>query len=135
MALLAEWYCRLHERPWRRAFLRFLYSSRNNIGLRITARHMRRVAGYFMHHADALDPETFVEIRYEDLCQSPDKTIDGILSFLGLRDGSPVDYRALVRPRHGDIPPRILEYEGYLHRSMSTYYAHCRYDRDGGRAQ
>ncbi len=104
-ALTAQWYREMYQNPVRLFATRLLFSSRFQLAERITARHIRLVADYYLRNIGSIPKTDYVSIRYEDLCENPDRVIQEILDFGGCRDHAQKGYQDRVHPRSLAVLP------------------------------
>jgi len=120
-ALVARFYDRLMERPFRRKLAQKLYSPR------MIRWHVRRTARYFLDNVDELPAADHMSVRYEDLCRDPGGEVDRILSFLELERNTGVSYDRFVRPAR---KLAAMDDERYSLKGLKLqpYLSHCGYD-------
>jgi len=75
------------------------------IAPRITARPVARVTRHYLEQVEQLPADSYVEVRYEDLCTDADAALDRILSFLDVRPTVATSARAFISPR----APRVSD--------------------------
>ena len=126
MALLSTEYTEIFKRPIKRALLRFLYSNYFDSGVRQVSDPTVKAATYFLENIDALPEQSYCAVRYEDLCQSPEETVQKILSFLGVETSCQVDYNALIRPRKVELLPEVKKQRDVLCQRLQSYLAYHR---------
>jgi hypothetical protein len=131
-ALLADFYDRLMEQPWRLAVARLMVSPRFQLGTRLMSWQVTRMARYFVDNVGRLGPADHVSVRYEDLCKDPGAVVNEVLRFLGLAENSAVPYGQFIRVRgrrpraagDGDSSA-ILKRPG-----LEPYLAYCGYEHE-----
>lgn len=104
-ALTARWYRKMFQSPVRLFATRLLFSSRFKLAERITARHVRLVADYYLRNISSIPKADYVSIRYEDLCENPDRVIQEILDFGGFHTTAREGYKDSVHPRSLAVLP------------------------------
>lgn len=131
-ALLARFYDRLMDRPWRVRLTRLLFTSRFGVGTKVVAWQVARTARYFLDNVRALPEGDHVSVRYEDLCRDPEAVVNRILRFLGEDENHEVKYRDFIRERaarrgdDGDGDPEAV----LRHLQLKPYLAYCGYDAE-----
>jgi hypothetical protein len=132
VAMLSPWYRDLFDRPTALRLTRAASSSRFGIGPALVARHVGKVASYYLQHVGALPPEDYTELRYEDLCTDPDATIQRILTFLGRHAEQPVAMRDSIRPRAARIRPEVLARYRRIQDQLEPFCRRLGYDLAAG---
>jgi sulfotransferase family protein len=89
----------------------------------VVGRHVTRVARYYRDHISRLPRDAYIELRYEDLCDDPDRTIARVMAFLHLQPRCNVNARAMVQPRPGRVLPEVLDRYRKIQRSLGDYCA------------
>lgn len=123
---ISKWYADLMERPLRRYVARKLSEPNLGLGVRIVSRHVRRAAQYFLDHVNCLSQDSYMNIRYEDLCADPNATIRHILAFLNI-PAPPMDYEAFIRPSQQHLQGEVKRQEQTLNRRLQPYLSYCGY--------
>jgi hypothetical protein len=122
-ALLAPGYARLFRRPLQLFFARILFSSNFNLGLRLVTQYSLQAIGYFLTHVGSLSREEYISVKYEDLCQDPERTINRILNHFRLHAIMNPAYDELIKPRSPNFLPEIQQkYEQILKRLEPVIY-------------
>ena len=129
VALLARWYAQLFERPVQLFAARLLFSSHLDLGLRIGTRHVVRATTYFLQHVDSLPKTDHISIRYEDLCEDPERSVFRILKFLDLKHRSTLAYDTFIEPRSLRLLPEIARKYDRICRKLQPYFAYHGYDQ------
>jgi hypothetical protein len=131
-ALLARFYDRLMDSPWRVRMTRLLFTERFGLGTKVVAWQVARTARYFLDNVRRLPEGDHLSVRYEDLCRDPAAVVNRVLRFLGEPENHDVPYREFIRerarPRAGTAdgdPGRVLR-----RLQMGPYLAYCGYDAE-----
>ena len=114
-AMLAPWYAQLFDQPWRLSAARFLDAPPFRLWERLLGVHVVRVAEYYLRNIRSLPEADYVSIKYEELCQEPDGTMERILKFAGVEPARTRSYADQIEPR----PPKVLEDVRRLYRRIS----------------
>jgi len=128
VAMLSGWYRKLFDQPAALRFARVLGTARFGVGARIVGRHVTKVARYHGDHIAMLPSHAYVEIRYEDLCDCPDGTLQRILQFLGLQAANVINASGVVQPRRSKILPEVAARYRQIRQSLQPYLAAHGYD-------
>ena len=131
-ALLARFYDRLMESPWRVGMTKLLFTSRFGLGTRVVAWQVARTARYFLDNVRSLPDGDHISVRYEDLCQDPEGVVNRVLQFLGEEENHEVPYRQFIRERgarRGDAGDG--DADAVLRRmQVKPYLAYCGYEAE-----
>jgi hypothetical protein len=94
---------RLFRMGWYRRLLAWLVSPDSRLCpvLRLLQRRSRGQRDAVRRRIGALPGESYISLRYEDLCREPERNMSRILDFLGCKPRVAVDYASLIerRPR------------------------------------
>jgi hypothetical protein len=120
-ALVARTYARLWERPWLLPLARLIAGERLDLGVRVPVVQMARTNRYYVRNVARLPPESYLSLRYEDLCAEPERSRERLLRFCGL---DPAALRAggtPPRPRGGALLPEVARWRPVIARVMGEY--------------
>lgn len=121
VAMLSPWYASLFERPLALAVTRAMAARTLDIGARVTGRHVVKVTRYYLKHVNDLPREDYIELRYEDLCADPDRTLASVLGFLQLDAGAAPSLREHVRPRAAPVLPEVQRQYRRIRNRLARY--------------
>ena len=113
-ALLDRTYDRIWKQPLRLALIRFLFSSRFDLGYRIALRHVTRATRYFLDHIQPLAERDYVSLRFEDLCANPLATVRQVLRFLGIEARADLSYDGFIQARHAPLLAEVQRHESSI---------------------
>jgi hypothetical protein len=130
VSMLSPWYRQLFERPIARRVTAAMSTPTLGIGPRIAAHHVTKVAQYYLEHVPTLPRESYVEIRYEDLCADADATLAKILSFLDLEPVTPYSARDSVRTRPSRVSPPLRKAYRRVAPKLADYCAVQGYEQE-----
>lgn len=99
VALIAQQYEQIFNNPLQRNLFRLLHSKYFNLGLRRVTKQSIESTTYFLENVESLPKPDYLCVRYEDLCQATEATINQILGFLDLEAKSTLEYQKLISPR------------------------------------
>lgn len=128
IALLSQKYTQIFNRPVQRFIYQMLYSSYFDLGLRRVTSQAALATNYFLHNVDALPITDHISIRYEDLCENPEKTVLMVLGFLGLKQRSALAYESLIEPRSPQLLPEVAQSYDDIYQKLQLYFAYHGYD-------
>jgi hypothetical protein len=122
VALLADWYDQIFEKPFQRHMINFLFSSHFDLGLRIATRHVALATNYFLRNVRLLEKNDYISIKYEDLCEEPGPIVRKILKFLGLKENSNVEYKVFVKQRQTHLLDEVRKNRTSIRNRLELYF-------------
>lgn len=126
--MLSDIVRRAHENPLIMGVGHLLTTKWSVIGLIILTEFLAGSTRYFVKNINRLRRgKDYIEIKYEELCKDPDKTIANILEFLDMK---PCDrsFRKFIKPRKLDVSEDIKALRNYIYARMKPYFLHCGYE-------
>ena len=127
-ALIAQWYEQIFKNPVQRNLFRLLYSKYFNLGPRRVIKQSIESTTYFLENVESLPESDYLCVRYEDLCQAPEATINKILEFLDLEARATLEYQKLISPRAIDLLPEVQQQYGHIRQKLQAYFVDRGYD-------
>jgi hypothetical protein len=128
VALISQDYQQILDNIWQRTFKWLSYSQYFELGLRrITKKYIEEV-NFFLDNVESLPQQSYISVRYEDLCHQPETTIQNILKFLGLSAKVTLDYENLSEPRPLNLLPEVKKESDKMLKQLQSYLAYCGYD-------
>lgn len=128
-AFFVKRYSRLFERPARLYLARLLFSPHLGIGVHMATNGMSKLSGYFLQNIHSLRSTDYTSLRYEDLCENPDKAVMEILTFLGFNpDPSVLGFDDQIHPRPLRLLPEVERKYEHIRKKLQSYIAYCGYD-------
>jgi len=109
-------------------FLRWATSPKNpwRLALRNMASSGEKARCGFIDGIAQLPADSYVSVKYEDLCEQPDEVMGRILAFVQATPIDGVDYKELIQPRPTRLADEIKDWEPWLlkrfQRSMSYHH-------------
>lgn len=128
VALIAQLYEQIYKSPVQRNLFRLLYSKYFNLGLRRVTKQSIKSTTYFLENVESLPEPDYLSVRYEDLCQAPEATINKILGFLDLEAKSTLEYQKLISPRAIDLLPEVQQQHENIRQKLQPYFVDRGYD-------
>lgn len=61
----------------------------------------------FISQINSLQDNDYINVKYEDLCEDPNRIMSRILKFLEIKPGSLTDYRNFIQPRELKLLPEL----------------------------
>ena len=120
--LIAKWYRQIFNNPIKRNLYKLFYSNYFDLGLRRVTTQSIKSTTYYLKNIEKLADADYISVRYEDLCQEPETTIQSILVFLGLEARSTLEYQKLIRPRSIDLLPEVQRQYEQIHQKLHVYF-------------
>lgn len=127
VAMLAPRYGRVFRRPLLLPLVRAFFSPRHGLAAQWIARRCARTIEEASRQRRQLPPADVFNVRYEDLCESPNETLAGVLRWLKLDEAGLPDYRALVAPRGGGLLPEVERLRPWIGARLKDYCAEFAY--------
>lgn len=125
--LISKRYQQIFSNPIRRLLFQFLYSEFLELGLRRVTQTSILSTAYFLENIKSLSTTDYISINYENLCQTPDSTIDKVLEFLQLKAQATLDYEKLVAPRPLKLLPEVEKNYEKICDKLQPYLMYCGY--------
>jgi hypothetical protein len=118
--LLSRTFARLSRSRVFRGFMRLAVSPTfpTHLALRLLVRRGMKMRAAVRRQLAELPPERFIRLRYEDLCQEPDRHIGQILDFLNTTPRAAIDYGPWIAKRSLKLLPDIAAIEDKLCRRL-----------------
>ena len=133
-ALIAPIYAEIFRNPIKRSLIRVLSSRRLGLGVRRSIEASIKATNYFMQNIDQLSAEDYLSIRYEDLCQAPEPTIQQIMTFLGIENSSTLDYSQIIKPRSLNLLPEVEKQAEKIQQQSKAYFERYGYSARSSKA-
>lgn len=127
-SLISKRYRQIFDNPFRRLFYLFLYSKYFKFGLNRAIQKNVQSTQYFLSNIASLSQVDFISIKYEDLCNAPQATIEHILSFLQLKSEVSLPYESLLQPRAITLLPEVCNNYRRIGQALQPYLAYHGYE-------
>ena len=121
-ALIAPIYAEIFSNPIKRSLIRILSSKYLGISLRRSIQTSIEATTYFMQNVDKLPRQDYLSIKYEDLCQAPEHTIQQIMTFLNIEDYLTLDYAQIIKPRSLNLLPEVQKRAMQIQQKSKEYF-------------
>ena len=118
---LSRIYNRLYENPLMLYPLRSLTSRLSFLGLILLCYNSSKSTKYYLKNLKNLSDDCFISTTYEELCNSPQKTLENILLTLGITSKKKIDFSSYIKPRKITLDPSVVALKKYIYVSMKTY--------------
>ena len=120
--LVSKKYNKIFKNPVFRLMYRLMYFPRFNIGLNKVLQQAFDATSYFVNNIDDLPESTYISIRFEDLCESPETTLTQIFNFLNTTPVIPIDYPSLINKRPTTLIPTIAHNQKRITKRLAPYF-------------
>ena len=127
---LSRIYNRLYENPLMLYPLRSLTSRLSFLGLILLCYNSSKSTKYYLKNLKNLSDDCFISTTYEELCNSPQKTLENILLTLGITSKKKIDFSSYIKPRKTTLDPSVVALKKYICSSMGTYCKEFSYTLD-----
>lgn len=127
IGLLSKQYKKIFKNPIYRFAYRIMYLKQFNIGVNKTLKQSIESTSYFLEHVQDLQKSSYVSIRFEDLCDDPKTTLEGIFDFLQLTPAIPIDYSSLIQKRSVQLLPTVAKNQSRIYETLLPYFAFHNY--------
>lgn len=121
-AILDMDYNGVHKNPLSRYLIKKYYSKSSILGLIFDTRKLVKAIKNFLNNINKLSMEDYINVKYEDLCKDPNKTIDEIMNFLSLKSREKIDYKSLISPRNLSIENNTIKTQKMIYKSIKNYF-------------
>jgi hypothetical protein len=125
--LLSKRYARFSRSRVLRPLVRGLSNQFPWLPARILIRLVGRQTRAYLRTRHMIPPDRRIEIRYEDLCERPNETMNAIFEFLRI-EAAPRDWSTMIHPRNAPVAPEITAQAKLMRRKLSAYAGAFGYD-------
>jgi hypothetical protein len=123
-------YNRLYENPLSRYSLKYLTSKLSFFGLMLLCYNSSKSTKYYLKNLKNLPNDCYISITYEELCNTPQQTMENIFSKLNIKPKKTIDYNSFIKPRKTTLDPSVVFLKKYIHSSMRVYCKKFGYNLD-----
>lgn len=122
LAMILKRYDRLMNRPWAPVLRRIAFSDFLGLGLRWMLNYCKILCSYYLRHINSLPESDYTSLKYEDLCQDPQGTLNSLFDFLSIHpEINPLD-QITVQPRHSPLLPEIERNQDRIKKKLHGYF-------------
>ncbi len=121
-ALISQRYRAIFNSPVNRLIYRTMYSEWFNLGLRKVLQQSVVSTSYFLANISQLAPQDYISLRFEDLCDRPQATIESILSFLAQQPQTPLDYGRWIDKTSPKLLPTVAKNQHQIYQQLQPYF-------------
>ncbi len=107
---------------------RMLLHPRFPLGLAIVVEHRAAYIRYFLDNIGRLDSDSYVNVRYEDLCSQTEDTMGTIFDLLDMDDVELEQFNAFINPRDLSLSDDVARLKGYIKKRFARYRTAFGYD-------
>lgn len=123
--LMYKKYDLLYDNPISRYFIRYFFSTKFPIGLSELIRRATKNTNYYLKNIDKIPKEDYISIKYEDLCNKPNQTINNIMDLLDLKTS--FDASKHIKPRHTKTVKAVKIMKKNIYKKIKTYFENFGY--------
>jgi len=127
--LLFKNYKIIFDNPLLLYFARFIFSDFSPFGLIYLTMFSSRSIKYYMKNVQKLSKKDYVAIKYEQLCSSPEETMEKILKFLEIKKTN-IDFIQFIKPRKTNLDKSVINLQNFIHFNMKEYFARFGYKKN-----
>lgn len=98
------------------------------LGLAIVVEHRAAYIRYFLKNISRLDDDSYVNVRYEDLCSTTEETMASIFDPLDMDDVDLEQFNAFIEPRDLSLSHDVARLQGYIEKRFARYRTAFGYD-------
>ena len=128
VAQLVKPYEQLYRKSLRFALIRFLLLNRASVLFSTVLIIITMQTRSYLKQIRKLPPQDYFSVRYEDLCENPDQTIKGILSFLQVDKNRNIDFKGFIKPRRLSLDSDVAKKRKLIYRLMQNYFKEFGYN-------
>jgi hypothetical protein len=125
--LVSKRYNKIFKNPINRFLYRAMYAQTFNLGLNKVLKQSIQSTTYFLENIGTIPPESYISIRFEDLCEHPQHTLQTIFDFLQLQPECFIDYDSLIRQRPVQLLPTVAKNQQRICQLLTPYLEFHRY--------
>ncbi len=107
--------------------LRVLYNKLTPLGIIYITNFLKKYIKYFLENIDYLEESSFINIKYEDLCDKPNDTVQKILNFLDLEKIEKRDFNDLINKRNLPLDTTVLKMRGFIYKKTEKFFEYNNY--------
>jgi hypothetical protein len=115
-------YNKIFQNPLLLHSARLFFSQLSIFGLLYVTIVYTKITNRFMKNITQHSPKDYIIVKYEDLCEQPQKTIKDIMSFLNLDLKEPIDVTQLIKPRKTQMDPSVSTMKYFIYKRLKKYY-------------
>jgi hypothetical protein len=119
--LLFKNYNIIFNNPFILYFARFIFSDFSPFGLIYLTMFSSRSIKYYMKNIKKLEKKDYVTIKYEQLCNNPENTMEKILKFLEIKNIN-IDFKKFIKPRKTNLDKSVIKLQNFIHFNMKDYF-------------
>jgi hypothetical protein len=120
--LISKRYRKIFRNPINRLLYRMMYSKRFNIGVNKVLKQAIESTAYFLETIGTVPEENYVSVRFEDLCEQPQATLQKIFDGLQLSPEINIDYASLIHRRPVRLLPAVEQNQRRIYETLMPYY-------------
>ncbi len=124
-------YRRLYNRRVRLRLIRFFFDNMSMLPLMAITKVEEKATERFLEQVKEIPEDSYTHVKYEELCNNPQETMEHILDFLGCEEGKDMDFSSFISPRDTSTEGCVKKLKGYIMRHMDHYCEYFDYNGYG----
>jgi hypothetical protein len=126
LGLYSKRYRNIYNNPLSRLFFRKYYASKFPPVIFDTIKISSKGVKTYLKNIDFLKKEDYVSIKYEDLCEKPNETMNKILKYLDIKTG--LDFSKFIKPRKLTLSKEVKFINRLIYKKMKVYFKAFNYE-------
>ncbi len=128
MAVLSPWYNNVFNNPLKLKYYRFFYSKDNKNRLLTALNKLHKSANYYLENIQSLNKDiNYIDVKYEEICENPNLSIQKIMKFLNLEIKNEIDYNEYIKVRKKPVLEIIEKRKIKILSKMQNYTSYLGY--------
>jgi len=123
-----EHYQKLYERPMRLQGLRFLFDKLPILPLLAITKVEKKATDRFLRQISDIPEDSYVHVKYEELCSDPQENMEHILNFLDREPDEDMDFSKFISPRETSTEKSVKKMKKYIRKHMQHYCEYFGYE-------
>lgn len=130
MAVLSPWYNNVYNNWLKLKYYRFFYSKDNKIRLLTAINRLYKSTNYYLTNIRSLHKDfDYIDVKYEEICEKPNLSIQKIMNFLDLEIKKENDYDKFIKVRKKPVLEIIEKRKIKILSKMNNYTSYLGYSK------
>jgi hypothetical protein len=122
MALLSSSYKKLYQNRFSLGYTRFLHRYLKPYIISKQINRLVDATNSYIENIKSIDYKTYINLRYEDLCENPNDEIYKVLNFLNLKPKKNIRFNEYIKTRKTTNLSELEKRKNYIYKKMKPYY-------------
>jgi hypothetical protein len=118
---------KIDENPLLQRFLQSLLLPYFPVGLALVTENRSRYTKKFLSNIKKMDDDSYINIKYEDLCYHPTNTMKSVFDHLNIKINNINRFKDYIQPRNLRYSPEIYTMSNYIMNRFKDYCKHFDY--------